>query len=72
MCFACQWFNRERLKKEKEDKEEKQTGSFANTIKKMEMEATARDPENSGWYKTILDSTGVSFNASKDFYHNIQ
>jgi hypothetical protein len=22
----------------------------------MEMEATARDPENSGWYKTILNT----------------
>jgi hypothetical protein len=28
--------------------------------------------QHSVWYKTILNSKGVSFNASKDFYHNIQ
>jgi len=35
------------------------------------MEATSREPENSGWYRTIQNSNGVSFNVSKDFYQKI-
>ena len=38
----------------------------------LKKKATATDPENSGWYITIQNSSGVSFNASKEFYKNIQ
>ena len=48
-------------------------GSSINVdVRFKTMEATARDPKNSGWYKTIWQINGVSFNASKDFYQNIQ
>jgi mannose/cellobiose epimerase-like protein (N-acyl-D-glucosamine 2-epimerase family) len=48
-------------------------GSSINVdVQLKTMEAASREPENSGWYKTIQNSNGVSFNASKDFYQHIQ